>query len=82
MADLDAVAENGMWTASDSASALCGAGERLLTGGVVFTNPGNREVGILESLPFSNGTSNGMSARITSNSGGLAAAEVQVICLK
>lgn len=82
MADLDAVAENGTWTASDTASALCATGERLMTGGVVFTNPGNREVGILESLPFSNGTSNGMAARITSNSGGLAAAEVQAICLK
>jgi hypothetical protein len=82
MADLDAAPENGTWTASDSAAALCGTGERLLTGGVVFTNPGNREVGILESLPFSNGTSNGMAARITSNSGGLAAAEVQAICLK
>lgn len=82
MADLDAVAENGTWTASDTATASCGLGERLLTGGVVFTNPGNREVGILESLPFSNGTSTGMAAQITSNSGGLAAAEVQAICLK
>ncbi len=82
MADLDAVPSNPEWTASDTAAALCATGERLLTGGVVFTNPGNREVGILESLPFSNGTSNGMAARITSNSGGLAAAEVQAICLK
>jgi hypothetical protein len=82
MADLDAVAENGTWTASESATALCSAGERLLTGGIVFANPGNREVGVLEALPFSNATNGGITGRITSNSGGLAAAEVQAICLK
>lgn len=82
MADLDAVAENGTWTASDSATATCGPGERLLTGGVVFTNPGNREVGVLESLPFSNDSASGYVGRITSNSGGTATAEVEAICLK
>jgi hypothetical protein len=82
IADLDAVAENGTWTASNTETATCGPGERLLTGGIVFTNPGNREVGVLESLPFSNETSAGMVGRITSNSGGTAAAEVQAICLK
>ncbi len=82
MADVDAVAENGTWTASDSANAACATGERLLTGGIVFTNPGNREVGVLESLPYSNSTTSGYLGRITSNSGGSAAAEVQAICLK
>jgi hypothetical protein len=82
MKDLDAVAENGTWTASDSAGVPCSPGERLLTGGIVFTNPGNREVGVLESLPFSNATTSGFVGQITSNSGGTAAAEVQAICLK
>ena len=82
IADLDEVASNPIWTASNSETAVCGPGERLLTGGVVFTNPGNREVGIIESLPVSNTFFNGVIGRITSNSGGTAAAEVQAICLK
>jgi hypothetical protein len=82
IADLDAVAENGTWTASNTETAACGVGERLLTAGIVFTNPGNREVAPLELLPFSNGPANGAVGRITSNSGGTAAAEVQAICLK
>ena len=82
IADLDEVEENGTWTASDTENASCSAGERLLTGGVTFTNPGNREVGIIESLPFSAPGLEGMTARITSNSGGSAAAEVQALCLK
>jgi hypothetical protein len=82
MADVDAAPENGTWTASESATALCSAGEHLLTGGIVFTNPGNREAGVLESLPFSTSSANGIVGRITSNSGGTAAAEVQAICLK
>ncbi len=82
MKDLDAVAENGTWTASDTTFATCSTGERLLTGGIVFTNPGNREVGVLESLPFSSSTTSGFVGQITSNSGGTAAAEVQAICLK
>jgi hypothetical protein len=80
--DLDAVAENGTWTASTTVIASCAPGERLLTGGIVFTNVGNREVGVLESLPFSNATAAGYVGQITSNSGGTAAAEVQAICLK
>ncbi len=82
IADLDKVADNGEWTSSDTESVLCAPGERLLTGGVIFTNPGNREVGIIRSLPISNSTANGYSGQITSNSGGTAAAEVQAICLK
>jgi hypothetical protein len=83
LSDLDAVAENGTWTSSATAIALCGAGERLQTGGIVFNNPGNREVGILQSLPFeSSGSGGGWVGQITSNSGGSAAAEVQAICLK
>ena len=82
IADLDEVAQNGTWTASDTEVAACATGEHLLTGGVIFTNPGNREVGILESLPFSNPSLAGVIGRITSNSGGAAAAEVMAICLK
>jgi hypothetical protein len=37
---------------------------------------------VLESLPFSNGTADGIAGRITSNSAGTASAEVQAICLK
>ncbi|MGA8744591.1 MAG: hypothetical protein WB507_01855 [Solirubrobacterales bacterium] len=82
IADLDSVPDNNEWTASNSESAICGNGERLLTGGVAITNPGNREVAVLEALPFSNSEANGMLGRITSNSGGTAAAEVIAICLK
>jgi len=80
--DLDVIAGNKEWTASNSESALCATGERLLTGGVGITNPGNREVAVLEALPFSNSSVNGMLGRITSNSGGTAVAEVEAICLK
>lgn len=82
IADLDEISEKVPWTASSSESASCNAGERLLSGGVVFTNPGDREVGVIESLPISISTFNGVIGRITSNSGGSAAAEVQAICLK
>lgn len=82
IADIDEVAENGTWTASNSEVASCAPGERLLTGGLVFTNPGNREVAPIELLPFSNSFADGVTGRITSNSGGSAVAEVQAICLK
>lgn len=82
IADLDTPPELSSWTSSNTEVALCGPGERLLNGGVVFTNPGNRRVGIIESLPVVGGTSNGWVAQITSDSNGTAAAEVQAICLK
>jgi hypothetical protein len=80
--DLDAVAENGTWTASNTATALCGTGERLLGAGFAFTNPGNREAAFLQALPFVSATTNGVSGRITSNSGGTAEGEVVALCLK
>jgi hypothetical protein len=82
IADLDAVAENGTWTASNTEVATCAPGERLLGGGLNFTNPGNREVAFLEALPFISATTNGVSGRITSTSGGSAVAEVEALCLK
>ncbi len=80
--DLDVVAENGTWTASNTATATCAPGERLLSGGVVFTNPGNREVGVIHSVPFGTASASGFAGQITSNSGGTATAEVQALCLK
>ncbi len=82
IADLDAVAENGTWTPSSVVTTTCGPGERLLGAGIVFTDPGNHEVGVLEALPFSNGSSSGVAGQITSNSGGSASAEVQAMCIK
>jgi hypothetical protein len=82
IADLDQVAANIEWTASNGEVASCGPGERLLNGGVGITNPGNPEVAILESLPFSSFGVSGVVGRITSNSGGSAVAEVRAICLK
>lgn len=81
IADLDAVAENGQWTASNTEAALCGQGEALLGTGFAFTEPGNREVGFLQALPVLAPTGNGVTGRITSNSGGSAKAEVVAICL-
>lgn len=82
IADVDLVPSNPEWTASTTEQAACGVGERLLTGGVVFTNPGNKEVSVLQSLPVVSSSFQGVVARITSNSGGTATAEVQAICLK
>jgi hypothetical protein len=82
IADLDAVASNNEWTASNTESALCGQGERLLGGGFAFTNPGTREAAWLQALPVIAGETNGFTGRITTNSGGTAAAEVAAICLK
>ncbi len=80
--DLDVVAENGTWTASNTETALCGVGERLLGAGFAFSNPGNREVAFLQAHPFVNASSSGVSGRITSNSGGSAVGEVVALCLK
>jgi hypothetical protein len=80
--DADVVAENGTWTPSAAASALCGSGERVLSGGVTFTDGGNSEVGIVISQPFINGPNSGWVGAITSNAGGTAKAEVQALCLK
>jgi hypothetical protein len=70
------------WTASQTVTATCGAGERVLSGGVVVTNVADREVGITVSQPFVNGGANGWAGAITTNAGGAAKAEVQALCLK
>jgi hypothetical protein len=81
ISDLDAVAENGAWTASNTEAAMCGQGEALLGTGFAFTEPGNREVGFLQALPVLAATGNGVTGRITSNSGGTAKAEIVAVCL-
>jgi hypothetical protein len=80
--DADAVPANNEWTISAPATASCGSGERVLSGGVVFTNPADKEVGIVASQPFVNGSGNGWVGAITTNAGGAAKAEVQALCLK
>ena len=70
------------WTASTPVTVQCASGERVISGGVVFTNSGNHEVGIVISQPFVNGQSSGWVGAITSNSGGTAKAEVVALCLK
>lgn len=82
IADLDKVAENGEWTASNAETVLCGAGEALLGVGFGFTNPGNREAAWLQAMPFVNGLNKGVTGWITTNSGGSASAEVAALCLK
>jgi hypothetical protein len=82
ISDLDEVAENGTWTSSDTSVASCAPGERLQSGYFNFSNPGNREVAFLGVRPFINGDTAGVTGRITSNSGGTAAAEIEVVCLK
>jgi hypothetical protein len=79
-ADLDP--SNNEWTVSAPVTAACGSGERILSGGVVFTNASNNEVGTIISQPFVNGSGNGWVGAITTNAGGLAKAEVQALCLK
>jgi hypothetical protein len=82
IADLDAVASNIEWTASNTEAALCGPGERLLGAGFAFTNPGTREAAWLQAMPFVSAESNGVAGRTTTNSGGSATAEVAAICLR
>ncbi len=79
--DIDAVAENGMWTAGNTEVALCSPGEALLGTGFAFTEPGNREVTFLQASPFLSASGSGVSGRIASNSGGTAKAQVMAICL-
>lgn len=80
--DEDATADLSTWTASSVAIASCGPGERVLSGGIVFTNAGNRRVGVIQSAPYENGAASGWVGQFTSDSGGTATAEVQALCLK
>jgi hypothetical protein len=81
LVDHDEAADLSTWTNSGSASALCAPGQRVLGGGVEVTNPGNRRVAIIRSVPFSTAV-DGFSGEITTDSGGTAVAQVEAICLK
>ena len=76
--DADAVPSNIEWTASAVQVVTCAPGERPISGGVILVDTANNEVGIVKSGP----TENGWVGQITSNSGGTAKAEVQVVCLR
>lgn len=80
--DVDTSADLSTWSNSSEEAAICPPGARLLSGGVGFTNPGNRRVGTILSLPSVNGGTNTWQGEITSDSGGLAEAQVQALCLK
>jgi hypothetical protein len=80
--DLDEIASNPDWTASNTAAAACGAGERLMESGYTFTNPGNRQVSFLQALPVLNGSTNTFVGAFASNSGGSAEAQITAYCLK
>ncbi len=80
--DLDKVAHNGEWTASNSESAVCGAGSKLLGGGFATPNVNNGEATWMQMLPFINGGTAGVSGRFQSDAGGAASSEVVAICLK
>jgi hypothetical protein len=80
--DADASADLSNWTPSPPVTVICAPGERVLSGGVVFTDAGNGRVGIVTSQPFVNGGQNGWAGSITTDSGGTAKAEVQALCLK
>lgn len=83
IADIDSVPSNPEWTAGNTEVASCAPGERLLSGGFAFTNPGNREAAFLQMMPFTNNAdSNGVAARMTTNSGGSAVGQVAALCLK
>jgi hypothetical protein len=82
IADLDADAHNGEWTASNVEAALCGTGEALLGTGFAMTSPGNGQAGWLEALPVINAETRGVLGRFTTDSGGTAAGEIVAICLK
>lgn len=83
IADIDAVAENGTWTAGNTEIAFCAPGEAVLSASFAFPEPGNREVAFLQARPFVNPVgASGAAGRITSNAGGSAVGEIGVLCLK
>ncbi len=79
--DPDLVASNPEWTASNTETALCGPGERLLSAFNGLTEVGNREVTFLKVLPVL-GVSEGVIGQLGSNSGGTAKGEIIAYCLK
>lgn len=82
IADVDQVPSNPEWTAGNTEIAACAPGEKLLSVGFAFTEPGNKEATFLQAMPFISPNSNGASGRIATNSGGGAKAEIIAVCLK
>jgi hypothetical protein len=82
IADLDKVAHNDEWTASNTETALCGPGEDLLGVGFAMSNPNNGETSWLQALPVINGETKGATGRFVSDAGGTASGEITAICLK
>jgi hypothetical protein len=80
--DLDASPDLSTWTNSGTFSATCPSGARVLSGGIQFTNLGNRRVAPTVSAPSVNGGTNSWQGEITTDSGGMAEANVQALCLK
>jgi hypothetical protein len=80
--DADVSEDLSTWTNSASVAASCPNNGRVLSGGVNFTNPGNRRVGTIISVPSVNGGTNSWQGGITSDAGGSAEASVVVLCLK
>ena len=77
LTDVDRVAHNGEWTASNLETALCGPGEDLIGTGFAFANPTNGESTWLQALPIINAEATGVSGRFMSDAGGVVAA----VCL-
>lgn len=82
IADLDKVAHNGEWTASNSEVAACGPGSRLLGGGFSVSTLTNGEFDWMEELPIVNSELNGVVGRFTSDAGGAAIGQVVAVCLR
>lgn len=80
--DLDTVAHNGEWTASNTETAVCAAGSKVLGGGFAIPSLNNGEATWMQMLPVINGGTNGIQGRLQSDAGGSAPGEVIAICLK
>jgi hypothetical protein len=82
IADLDKIAHNGEWTASNGEIAACGPSSRLLGGGFSTSTLTNGESVWMEELPIVNGEVNGVAGRFTSDAGGAAIGQIVAVCLK
>jgi len=82
IADLDKIAHNGEWTASNGEVAVCGPGSRLLGGGFSVSTLTNGEFDWMEELPVVNSELNGVVGRFTSDAGGASTGQIVAVCLK